>query len=91
VLPFVAESLVSQFKNMKIKTYRAVILPVIFHECGTWSLTYRDEYWLRVFDNRALGQLFGPKRDEVTGEWRRLHNEKLYDTYSSPHITRVTK
>jgi len=66
-------------------------LPVIFHEHGTWSLTRKDERRLIMFDNRALGQAFGPKRDEVTGEWRRLHNEKLYDRYSSPNISRVTK
>jgi len=52
---------------MKIKTYRAVILPLILHACGTWSLTWREEHRLRVFDNRALGQIFGPNRDEVTG------------------------
>jgi hypothetical protein len=63
------------YKNIKIKKHRAVIVRVIFHACGTWSLTWRDKHRLRVFNNRALGQIFEPKRDEVTGDWRRLHNE----------------
>jgi hypothetical protein len=79
------------YKNTKIKTYRAVILPVIFHACGTWSLIRREEHRLRVFDNRALEQIFGPKMDEVIGEWKRLHNEKLYDRHSSPNFIRVMK
>jgi hypothetical protein len=55
--------------------------------CETWSLTLREEQRLRVFENRVLRRIFGPKRYEVTEEWRRLHNEKLYDLYSSPNIT----
>jgi hypothetical protein len=57
----------------------------------TWSLTLRDEKRLRVFENRVLRRIFGPKRDEMTGEWRRLHYEGLHDLYSSPHIIRVIK
>ena len=57
----------------------------------TWSLTLREEHKLRVFDNRALRRIFGPKRDWVTGEWRKLHNEELNDLYSSPNIVRLIK
>jgi hypothetical protein len=59
--------------------------------CGTWSLTLREEHRLRVFVNRVLRRIFGLKRDEVTGEWRKLHNEELRDLYSSPSIIRIIK
>jgi hypothetical protein len=62
---------------------RTVILPVVLYGCETWSLTLREERRLRVFDNRVL-RMFGPKWDDVTGEWRKLHNDKLNDLYSSP-------
>ena len=78
-------------KNLKIKIYRNIILPVALYGCETWSLTLREERWLRVFENRALRKVFGPKRDEVTGEWRKLHNEELNDLYSLPNIVRVVK
>jgi hypothetical protein len=68
-------------KNTKSKIYRNIILPVALYGCETWPLTLREEHWLRVFENRVLRRIFGPKRDEVTGEWRRLHNEELYDLY----------
>ena len=61
-------------KNLKIKIYRTIILPVVLYGCETWSLTLREERKLRVCENMAL-RIFGPRRDEVTGEWRRLHNE----------------
>jgi len=70
-------------KNIKIKVYRTVILPVILYGCETWSLTLREERRLRVFGNRVLRRVFGPKRDEVTGEWRKLHNEERNDLYSN--------
>jgi hypothetical protein len=66
-------------------------MPVVLYGCETWSLTLREEHSLRVFENRVLRGIFGPKRDEVTGEWRRLHNAELYDLYSSPNIIRVIK
>jgi hypothetical protein len=59
--------------------------------CETWSLTLREEHRLRVFENRVLRRIFGPKRDEVTGSWRKLHNEELHGLYSSPSIVRVIK
>jgi len=68
-----------------------IILPVVLHGCETWSLTLREERKLRVFENRVLRRLFGPRRDEVTREWRRLHNEELNDLYSSPNIVRAIK
>ena len=78
-------------KNLKIKLYRTIILPVFLYGCKTWSLTLREERKLRVFENMVLRRIFGPRRDEVMGEWRRLHNEELNDLYSSPNIVRVIK
>ena len=75
-------------KNLKIKTYRTIILPVVLYECEPWSLTLREERRLRVFENRVLRRIFGPKGDEVTREWRTLHNEDLNDLYSSTSIAR---
>jgi len=78
-------------KNLKIKIYRTIILPVVLYGCETWSLTLREERRLRVFENRVLRRVFGSKRDEVTGEWRKLHNEELRDLYSLPNIVLVVK
>jgi len=78
-------------KNLKIKIYRIIILPVVLYGCETWSLTLREGRGLRVSDNRVLRRIFGPKRDEVKGEWRKLHNEELNDLYSSPNIVPVIK
>jgi len=78
-------------KNLKIKIYRTIILPVVLHGCETWSLTLREERRLRVFEKRVLRRVFGPKRDGVTGEWKKVHNEELRDLYSLPNILRVVK
>jgi len=78
-------------KNLKIKLHRTVIFPVALYGCEAWSLTLREERKLRAFENMVLRRIFGPRSDEVTGEWRRLHNEELNDLYSSPNIVRVIK
>ena len=70
---------------------RTIFLPVVLYGCETWSLTLRDERKLRVFENMVLRRIFGPRRDDVTGEWRRLHNEELNNLYSSPNIVRMIK
>jgi hypothetical protein len=72
-----------------MKKSRSLILPVVFYGCETWSLILREERRLRVFENRVLRKVFGPKRDEVTGEWRKLHNKELNDLYFSPNIFRA--
>ena len=64
---------------------------MVLYGCETWSLTLRDERRLRVFENRVLRRVFGPKKDEVTGEWRKLHNEEISDLYPLPNIMRVVK
>jgi len=79
-------------KNLKIKIYRSIILAVVLYGCETWSLTLREEEWkLRMFENMVLRRIFGTRRNEVTGDWRRLHNEELNDLYSSPNTVRVIK
>jgi len=79
------------FPLVKIKIHRTIILPVVLYGFETWSLTLREERKLRVFENMVLRRILGPRRDEVTGEWRRLHNEELNDLYCSPNIVRVIK
>jgi hypothetical protein len=78
-------------KNLKIKIYRIIILPVVLYWCETWLLTLREEHGLRGVENRVLRRMFGPKRAGVTGEWRELRNEELNDLYSSPSIFQVIK
>jgi hypothetical protein len=78
------------YKNLKIKIYKTVILPVLLYGCETWSLTLGEEHRLRVFENRLLRRIFGSKREE-DGSWRKLHNDELHSLYSSPNIVRVIK
>jgi hypothetical protein len=61
-------------RNVKVKIYKTIILPVVLYGCENWFLTLREEHRLRVFENRVLRRIFGPKRDEVKGEWRKLHS-----------------
>jgi hypothetical protein len=78
-------------RNVKVKICKTIILPVVLYGCETWTLTLREEHRLRVFENRVLRRIFGSKRDEVMGEWRKLHNEELNNLYSSPDIIRQVK
>ncbi|KAJ4429226.1 hypothetical protein ANN_26229 [Periplaneta americana] len=78
-------------KNLKVRIYKTVILPVVLYGCETWTLTLREEHRLRVFENKVLRKIFGAKKDEVTGEWRKLHNTELHALYSSPEIIRNIK
>jgi hypothetical protein len=78
-------------KSVKIKIYRTIIFPVVLYGCESWSLTLREECRLRVFEIKVLRRIFGSKRDEVTGEWRRVHNKELYAVYSSLNIIQVIK
>jgi hypothetical protein len=78
-------------RNIKSRLYKTIILPVVLYGCETWSLTLREEHKLRVFENTVLRRIFGPKRDEVTGGWRKLHNEELHNLYPSPSIIRMVK
>jgi len=78
-------------KNTKIKTYITIISTVILYGCETWSLTMRQKHRLRMLESRLLIKIFGPKRDEVAGVWRKLHNEELNDLYCSSNIVRVDK
>jgi hypothetical protein len=78
-------------KNIKIRIYKTIILPVALYRRETWSLTLREEHRLREFEGRVLRIIFGPRRGEVTGDWRKLHNEKLHNLYSSPNIIIMMK
>jgi len=75
-------------KNLKIKIYKTVILPIVLDGHTTWSLTLREEHKVRVFENRVLKRIFGPKKEE-DGSWRKLHDDELHSLYSSPNIVRV--
>jgi hypothetical protein len=76
---------------IKLEYIYKLALKVVLYECETWFLTLSEEYRLRVFENRVLRRIFGPKGDEVKGNWRKLHNEELHNLYSSPNIIRMTK
>jgi hypothetical protein len=75
-------------RNLKVKINKTTILPFVLYGCETWSLTLREEHRLSVFENKVLRRIFGPKRDEGTGEWRKLHNGELHNLHSSPNILR---
>jgi hypothetical protein len=79
------------FKNLKIRIYKTIILPVVLYGCETWSLTLREEHRLSVSENRMLRKIFGLKRDEVIGGWRKVHNEQLHNLYSLRSIIRTIK
>jgi hypothetical protein len=93
LLPFSSEPSVLPplSRNVEVKIYKTIILPVVLCGCETWSVTLREVHRLRVFENRVLRGIFGPKRDEVTGEWRKLHRGELHNLYSSPDIIRQIK
>jgi hypothetical protein len=78
-------------KTVRIRAKKTIISPVVLYGCDNWSLTLREEHRLRMFEYRVLRRIFGPKSDEVTGEWRELHNEELHNLYSSPSIIRMVK
>jgi hypothetical protein len=78
-------------KNIKVRMYKTTILPVILYGCETWSPILRKEHKLRVFENRVLRRIFGPKRAGVMGGWRKLHNEELHNLCSLPSIIRIIK
>jgi hypothetical protein len=74
---------------VKVRIYKTIILPVVLYWCETWSLRVREEHQLRMFENRVLRRIFGPKRDGVTGGCRKLHNEELHNLYTSPSTIRI--
>ena len=78
-------------KKLKVKTYKTIILPVVLYGCETWSLTLKEKHRLRGFENKVLRKIFGGKKDEITGEWKKLHNVELHALYSSPNIIRSLK
>jgi hypothetical protein len=78
-------------KNVSIKIYKTIILSVVLYGCGTWSLILREAHRMRVFENRVLRRIFGLKRDEIVGGWRKLRNEELHGLYCSPNVIRMIK
>jgi hypothetical protein len=76
-------------KNLKIGIYKIIILPLVLYGCETWSLTLMEVHRLKVFENRVRRRKFGPKRNEVTGGWRKLHNEELHNLYFSSSVSRM--
>jgi hypothetical protein len=81
----------SAVKKLKIRIYKTIILPVVLYKCETWCVTLREEHRLRVFKSRVLRRILGLKRDEMTGGWRKLHNEELHNLYFSPSIIRMIR
>jgi hypothetical protein len=91
LLPFGPESFVFLSANLKVKIYKTIILPVVLYGCEAWFETLREDHRLRMFENRMLRRIFGPKRDEVMGQWRKLHSGEFQSLYSSPDIIRQIK
>jgi hypothetical protein len=93
LLPFGSEFLSPHLlsRNVKVQIYETTILPVVLYGWETWSLTLSQKHRLSVFEKRVLSRIFGPKRDEVTGQWRKLHNGELHNLYSIPDIIRQIK
>jgi hypothetical protein len=91
LLPFGPQSFIFRLfsRNVKVKIYKTIILLVVSYGCGTWYLTLSEEHRLRVFGNRVVRRIFGPKRNEVTGEWRKLHKEELHILCSSNIIRHI--
>jgi hypothetical protein len=79
------------FRNLEVKIYKTIILPVVLYGCETLSFALREEHGLKVFEDRVLRRVFGPKRDEATEEWRKLHSGELHNLYLSPDIVRQIK
>jgi hypothetical protein len=79
------------FRDIRVKMYKTIILPVVLYGCKTWPVTLREEHRLRVFENRVLRRIFGPKRDEVMGEWDKMHIGEHYNFYLSPNVIRQFK
>jgi hypothetical protein len=78
-------------RNVKVKLYETIMLRIVLYKCESWSLTLREEHRLRVFENRVPSRIFGTKRDEVTGEWSKLHSRELHNLYPSPDIIKQMK
>ena len=83
--------LLSHYRNFRLFYAIIFILPVILYACETWTLTLREEKRLQLFENKVLRKIFGPKRDDQIGKWRRLHNSELHDLYGKPDIIRIVK
>jgi hypothetical protein len=90
LLPFASESFIFS-PALWDKIYKTIILPVVLYGCENWSLTSREKHRLRVFEHRVLRRIYGPKRDEETGQWRKLHNGELHNLWPSPDIIRQIK
>jgi hypothetical protein len=94
IVVIVVQSLLSSrllSRNVKVKIYKTIILPVVLYGCETWSLTLRKNHRLRVFESGVLRRIFGSERDELTGQWRKMHNGELHSSNSSPDVIRQIK
>jgi hypothetical protein len=88
----ISRNFISQlFSALYCRIHKTIILPVVLYWCESWSLILREEQRLRVFENKVLRRIFGPKRHEVMGDWRKLHIEELHNLYSPPNIIKMMK